>query len=62
MNKNLQYNQQQTESKQSQSEVEELNIYRNLKPGKLLQHLYLKIDSGFHARKNFSEETMHIWK
>ena len=49
MKKSPQYNQQ-TESKQCKFEAEEICIYQ--KPGKWpLPHLYLKISSGFYARK-----------
>ena len=61
MNKSPQYNKQQTEPKQCKPEDEELN-----KPGletrygMHMQHLYLKINSGFCNRENFSEETLYI--
>ena len=45
MNKSYQYNH------QSKSEVEEICIYQNLEKWPS-QHLYQKINSGFHARKN----------
>ena len=41
------------EPKQGKSEFEEICIHQNLNWP--LQHLYLKIDSGFHARDNRSE-------
>ena len=50
MNKSSQYNQQQTESKQCKSEVEELCIHQN--------HLKINTNFGFHARENFSEEAI----
>ena len=41
------------------SEVEELHIHRNLETNHSASiSLHLKINSGFHARENFSEETM----
>ena len=49
MNKSSQYNQQQTESKQCKSEVEELRIHQN--------HLKINTNSGFYTTENFSEET-----
>ena len=49
--KSTQYNQQ-TESKQSKSDVQEICIYQNRESGHYTQHLYLKINGGFHARKN----------
>ena len=60
MNKSPQCNQQQTESKQCKSEVEEL--YCPKFGNWPLQHvyLYLKINSGFHGNENLSEETLHI--
>ena len=62
MNKSFQYNQQQTEPKQCKSEVEELRIHQNLETGHC--NIYLKINTrkswGFHARENFSKETIYI--
>ena len=59
MNKSTQYNQQ-TEPKQYKPGVEEICIYIP-KPGKWLsQHLYLKINSGFHARKNPYQQCLKI--
>ena len=49
MNKSSQYNH------QSKSEVEEICIYQNLEKWPS-QHLYQKINSGFHARKNPKEQ------
>ena len=46
-----------TEPKQCNSEIEEICIQQNLKTGHR-QHLYLKINSGFHARINPSEATI----
>ena len=41
------------------SEVEELHIHQNLETNHSASiFLHLKINSGFHARENFSEETM----
>ena len=58
MIKSPQYNQQQTESKQWKSEVEELHIHQNLETD-YCQHL-LKINSGFHVRGDFCEETIYM--
>ena len=58
MNKSPQYNQQ-TEPKQCKSEVEEIFIYQNLESGRY-QHLYLKINSGFHARKNPKQQYLKV--
>ena len=56
MNKSLQYNQQ-TEPKQSLN----LRKYVFAKPGKWpSQHLYLKIDSEFHARKNPKQQYLKV--
>ena len=62
MNRSSKYNQQQTEPKQCKSEVEKLRNHQ--KPGNWpLQ--YLKTNNtrkswGFHARENFSGETIYI--
>ena len=58
MNKSPQYNQQ-TEPKQCKSEVEEICIQQNLESGRH-QHLYLKINSGLHARKNPKQQYMKV--
>ena len=58
MNKNPQYNRQ-TEPKQCKSEVEEIYIYQNLESTRY-QHLYLKINSGFHARKNPKQQYLKV--
>ena len=55
MNKSTQYNQQ-TEPKKCKPDVEEICIYQNLKCGhqhhSIYSYMSLKINSGFHARKN----------
>ena len=56
MNKSPQYNQQQAEPKQWKFK-NYMFTEKILETGHCMQHLYLKISSGFHARKNFSEET-----
>ena len=62
MNNGYQYNQQQTEPKQCKSEIEGLRTYSPNPGNWSLQ--YLKINTrkswGFHARKNFSGETIYI--
>ena len=62
MNKSPQYNQQ-TEPKQCKSEVEEICIYQNLET-RGCYSIYLRIDSGFHARKNpnqqYPSESSHV--
>ena len=59
MNKSTHYSQQ-TEPKQCKPGVEEICIYVP-KPGKLpSQHLYLEINSGFHARKNPHQQYQKI--
>ena len=56
MNKSPQYNQQ-TERKQCKSEVEEIFIlHQKLAPSAAATKIYLKINSGFHARENPSVE------
>ena len=62
MNKSPQCNQQQAELKQCKSEVEELHILQYLETGHCSIDTYLKINSGFHAKENFFEETLYIWK
>ena len=61
MNKSPQYNQQ-TDPKQCKSEIEENCIMNLPKPGKWpsLQHLYLKINSGFHAKKNLKQQYLKV--
>ena len=54
MNKNPQYNQ------QSKSEVEEICIYQNMESGSLSIYLYLKTNSGFHARKNPKQKYLKV--
>ena len=59
MNKSTQYNHQ-TEPKSYKSDVKEICTYL-LKPGKWLsQYLYLKIISGFHARKNPKQKYLKV--
>ena len=58
MNKSSQYNQQ-TEPKQCKSEVEEIRMYQNLESGRH-QHLYLKINGGFDARKNPKQQYLKV--
>ena len=58
MKKSPQFNQQ-TEPKQCKSEVWEICIYRNLESGRH-QHLYLQINSGFHARKNPKQQYLKV--
>ena len=58
MNNIAQYNQQ-TEPKQHKSEVEEICIYQNLESG-CHQHLYLKINSEIHARKNPKQQYLKV--
>ena len=58
MNNIAQYNQQ-TEPKQHKSEVEEICIYQNLESG-CHQHLYLKINSEVHARKNPKQQYLKV--
>ena len=52
MNKSPQYNQ------QNKSEVEEICIYQNMESG--CHSIYLKIDSGFHARKNPKQQYLKV--
>ena len=52
MNKSPQYNQQ-AEPKQCKSKVEEMFIQQNLETGPIAA-IYLKINSGFHARERES--------
>ena len=61
MNKSPQYNQQ-TDPKQCKSEIEENCIMNLPKPGKWPspQHLYLKINSGFHAKKNLKQQYLKV--
>ena len=57
MNKSPQYNQQ-TAQMQCKSEAEEKGIQQNLETGHHSISAYLKINSGFHTRKNPSEATI----
>ena len=50
---------QQTEPKQYKSEVEEICICQNMDSGHH-QHLYVKINDGFHARKNPKEQYLKV--
>ena len=59
MNKSFQYNQQ-TGAKQCNSEVEEICIYQNLESGCHSIFIYLKINSGFHARKNPKQKYLKV--
>ena len=52
MNKSPQYNQ------QNKSEVEEICIYQNMESG--CHSIYLKIDCGFHARKNPKQQYLKV--
>ena len=55
MSKNPQYNQ------QSKSEVEKIYIYSFPKHGNWLsQHLYLKMNKGFHVRKNPKQQYLKV--
>ena len=54
MNKSPQYNQ------QSKSEVEEIYIYQNIESGRHRIQYLLKMNSGFHARKNPKQQYLKV--
>ena len=61
MSKSPQYNQQ-TEPKECKPEDEEKSIYQNLESGShsIGSYCYLKVSSGFNARKNPKEQYLKV--
>ena len=60
MSRSHQYNQK-TEPKHCKSEVEEICVYQNLEwKVAVTASVYLKINSGFHARKNPKEQYLKV--